>query len=842
MPFFYTYTYKKTLYLILLIYPFFLNATTTPDDDGLVITVIDEFGDPMVAVAIYNAERGFATTTNEFGEANIHSLRYDDSITLTYLGYYPLNIAFSDLLMQFGRIEMQQQPIDLIEIRVKGHSRIEEHLSNIPTQVDVIDSKEIALVNPQTTADALLNTGNVFIQKSQMGGGSPVIRGFEANKVLIVVDGVRMNNAIYRNGHLQNAITVDNNMLESIEVVYGPAAVIYGSDALGGVMSFTSKRPRLALKTDEDELFEGSAFVRFASANKERTGHFDFNFGGRQWSSLTSFTVSNFDDLRTGSLNHSEYIDYGRRFFYVDRINGQDSVVRNNDPLVQVGTGYSQVDFMQKVLFQPRNDLNFLANIQYSNSSDVPRYDQLSESTVSIVDGMRQEDFRFAEWYYGPQKRFLSSLTMEYKPEDKRTFDVLSVVLAYQNIEEDRISRRFGRDARSHQEEDVHVGSLNVDFAKDFGKAKKLNGLGSYKNKRLLYGLEVNYNRVNSLAYNEHVETGEIDFDAVTRYPDGGSDMTMAATYIGYRQKFRGKYTVNAGLRYTFASLQSTFVDTTNIQLPYSEISSDLGALTGSLSLIWEMSKNTTVNIIASTAFRSPNVDDFGKIRAKGEFVTVPNPNLSSEYALNGEMGLTQYFNTGTTNKRSSLSVTGFYTYLFDAIVRDFTTLNGVDSLLHYGDYYTTQWNTNAGTAYIYGLSANLNLALGTYWNLKSSINYIKGWNTFDKSPLAHIPPVYGQTSLSYVRERFQFRFLARYNGWKNAEDFDLAGTDNLELATVDGSPSWYTLNAYATYNLDKNIFFTVAFENIMDVHYRPFSSGVSAPGRNLILSLRTNF
>ncbi len=839
MPFFYINKYKKKLCFILLFCPFFLNATTTPDDDGLVITVIDESGNPMAAVAVYNKARGFVTTTNKFGEANIHSLSYEDSLTLTYFGYYPVSITFGDLLKQFGRVEMQLQPVELRTAVIKGYSRIEERLSNIPTRIDIIDRKEIALINPQTTADALLNTGNVFVQKSQMGGGSPVIRGFEANKVLIVVDGVRMNNAIYRNGHLQNAITVDNNMLESIEVIYGPAAVIYGSDALGGVMSFRSKRPRLALENGQEEQFEGSAFVRFSSANKERTGHFDFNFGGRKWSSLTSFTVANFDDLRTGSVNRSEYIDYGRRFFYVDRINGQDSVVRNDNPLVQVGTAYSQVDFMQKILFQPRNDLNFLANIQYSNSSDVPRYDQLSESTVSVVDGIRQEDFRFAEWYYGPQKRFLSSLTMEYKPNDKKAFDVLSVILAYQNIEEDRIVRRFGRLARSHQEEDVHVGSLNVDFVKNFAQEKQ--GSQIVESHRLLYGLEMNYNRVNSLAYNEHVETGEIDFDAVTRYPDGGSNMTMAAAYVGYRQKFRGKYTMNVGMRYTFASLQSTFTDTL-IQLPYSEISSDLGALTGSLSLIWEVAKNTTVNVLASTAFRSPNVDDFGKIRANGGFVTVPNPNLSSEYALNGEMSLTQYFNTSPQNKRSSISVTGFYTYLFDAIVRDFTTLNGVDSLLHYGDYYTTTWNTNAGTAYIYGLSANLDLALGTHWNLKSSFNYIKGWNTFDDSPLAHIPPVYGQTSLSYVRERFQFRFLARYNGWKNAEDFDLAGTDNLDLATVDGSPSWYTLNAYVTYHLDKNVFFTLAFENIMDVHYRPFSSGVSAPGRNVILSLRTKF
>jgi hemoglobin/transferrin/lactoferrin receptor protein len=83
---------------------------------------------------------------------------------------------------------------------------------------------------------------------------------------------------------------------------------------------------------------------------------------------------------------------------------------------------------------------------------------------------------------------------------------------------------------------------------------------------------------------------------------------------------------------------------------------------------------------------------------------------------------------------------------------------------------------------------------------------------------------------------------LARYNGWKKAEDFDLEGTDNLDQATVDGSPSWYTLNTYMTFNLNRNMLLTVAFENILDTHYRSFSSGVSAPGRNMAVSLRTKF
>ena len=106
----------------------------------------------------------------------------------------------------------------------------------------------------------LAQTGEVFVQKSQMGGGSPVIRGFEANKVLIVVDGVRLNNAIYRSGHLQNVITLEPSELESAEIVFGPGSVIYGSDALGGVMDFHTREPRFAI--DEGLRLFGGAFTR----------------------------------------------------------------------------------------------------------------------------------------------------------------------------------------------------------------------------------------------------------------------------------------------------------------------------------------------------------------------------------------------------------------------------------------------------------------------------------------------------------------------------------------------------------------------------------------------------
>ena len=110
----------------------------------------------------------------------------------------------------------------------------------------VVSLTDKVLIQQQAnTADILTASGQVFVQKSQAGGGSPVVRGFEASRVLLMVDGVRMNSAIFRAGHLQNIITVDNMILGRVEIIYGPSSTLYGSDALGGVVNLFTKKPQL---------------------------------------------------------------------------------------------------------------------------------------------------------------------------------------------------------------------------------------------------------------------------------------------------------------------------------------------------------------------------------------------------------------------------------------------------------------------------------------------------------------------------------------------------------------------------------------------------------------------
>jgi hemoglobin/transferrin/lactoferrin receptor protein len=210
-------------------------------------------------------------------------------ITITILTFFTMTV-------------FSQQPtsnlndtIKLEEIVVSA-TNFNEKQKNIAQKIEVITAKTITLTNAQNTGDLLQSTGKIFVQKSQQGGSSPVIRGFEASRILLVIDGVRMNNAIYRSGHLQNVITTDQNSLSRVEVMYGPSSAIYGSDALGGAIHLITKGPIFA--ADSKILNTGSGFLRYSSVNKEKTAHVDISIGNKKLAWFQSYNFSDFDDMK----------------------------------------------------------------------------------------------------------------------------------------------------------------------------------------------------------------------------------------------------------------------------------------------------------------------------------------------------------------------------------------------------------------------------------------------------------------------------------------------------------------------------------------------------------------
>lgn len=768
---------------------------------------------PLPGVTVSDNTGQAGTVTNAKGEADISLFKDADSIRFSFIGYQTVVMSYSHVEAKKFRIFLSEKAYSLGELVISA-SRFEEKKEDVPQQIQVMKSRDLQFMNQQTTADVIQQSGNVMVQKSQAGGGSPVIRGFEANKVLLVVDGVRMNNAIYRGGHLQNILTIDNSMLEKTEIIFGPGSVVYGSDALGGVMHFYTKNPVMADSIGKMQK-QVNLFTRYSSANNEKTGHADFSLGFKKMAFLTGFTYSEFGDLASGKNPDDVYDKLWKRPFYVDE---KDSVLSNPQTNVQVPSGYSQYDFFEKILFRQNNKISHVLNLQYSNSSDVPRYDRLTELSGSSP--------KFSEWYYGPQKRVFGSYTFNLKA-DRGLIDNMRILFAYQNLEESRHDRRFKKSLKNHRTEQLDIMTANADFDKKI------------KRNELRYGAEATFNKVRSSAFAENIHTGE-RFPLDTRYPDGGSSMQSAAAYFTHTFEFSPGLIFTDGVRYSHVALNARFSDTAFFSFPFSEVSQKNDALNGNLGVILMPGSEWRFSLLGSTGFRAPNVDDLSKVfeSIPGK-VIVPNPELKPEKTYNGEICVSKGF-----RETLRLEAIGYYTLYKDAVTTAKAQFNGQDSIMYDGVLSEVLANINKTEAYIYGTSWNFTADITSFFSVTSSLNYTFGRIKTDTSeiPLDHIPPLFGKTGFNLKLTRFRGEFFILYHGWKKLQDYNPYGEDNLAYATPEGMPSWHTLNARASFQFTKNIQLQAACENILDRHYRVFASGISAPGRNLIVTLRGNF
>jgi hemoglobin/transferrin/lactoferrin receptor protein len=774
---------------------------------------------PVSNCSIYNSDKSISITTDNNGIADLSKFKNTDKLTFTHISFLTVEYEKSFFTAQITDIKLTVAVINLQEV-VLSANKTEEKYRDLPVKIDIIPARQIQFSNPQTTADLLQQNGTVFVQQSQLGGGSVVLRGMETNRVLMVVDGVRMNNAIYRAGHIQNIITIDPNALSRVEVVHGPGSVIYGSDAMGGVMHFYTKNP--VLSTNGKVYTSGNAMIRYSSAANEYSQSYSINVGGKKIAALIGGSTKSIGDLREGSNRDSKYGDWGKRLHYAERIDGKDVMTTNNNPLVQKGSGYSQYDLFGKILFKPTEHYAMTLNMQYSNSGNIPRYDRLTEMSGATL--------KYAEWYYGPQARTLLSLKNEWSKPTK-LYDNAIVGVAYQNISEDRISRSFGKSKTKHQEETVNVLSLNADFLKKI-----------FSKSELRYGFEGILNLVDSKAYNKNINTGEITYDAATRYPDGGNNMKNIAAYTSNNWGISPKLIFSQGIRFNYIALEAKYTQEMMdlIKFPFdATMKQDNTAVNGSLGLVYMPGNGWRITTNLSTGFRAPNIDDLTKLNdsnSTDQLIIVPNPDLKPETAYNAEVTLGKTFGDFL-----QLDVTGYYTLLANAFVIQPFLYNGQDSLVFVGTLSAVQAMQNVDKANICGFEANILAQVTKSLSLRSTITYTYGHVKTEDIPLDHIPPMFGLTSLKLELSKFTGEFYARYNAWKHIKDYSPSGEDNEAYATVDGMPAWFTLNLRAGYQFYRNISFQAGLENILDKHYRNFASGISAPGRNVFVTLRAN-
>ena len=791
-----------------------LSILFLPSSFAQIVNIVDESNSPIAGVSFYTTDNVFVSSDDQ-GNVNLDKFFDTDTIVIQQFGFVKKKIIKSLIP---NKVILNYNNEILNEVVISA-SKFSQKFREVPKKVTQINKSTIEFTNPMTSADLLERGGNVFIQKSQLGGGSPMIRGLSTNRLVLSVDGVRLNNAIYRGGNIHNVISVSPMNIENTEIIMGSASVLYGSDAIGGVMNFYTKNPVLSM--GESQRLDINIHSRYSSAASEKMYHFDINFGLKKIAFFSSISKSDYGNLLMGSNGPSEYL---RPNYVIQNSAGEDIIVNNSNPKLQRNTSYDQLNFLQKVLYKPNKNFQYDLGIHFSKTGDIPRYDRLIRQDQNL-------DLVYGNWFYGPQEWLLINNQIAINSKSNNVFDKLKITFAKQKFSESRNSRKLNASNLNSREEKLDILSLNIDMIKNLNS-----------NSDLTYGLEYINNKVESLGSSTNIFDLSVN-SISSRYPNNSS-LQSFGTYMNYKSKIVDDVFFQSGVRYSLTKLQAD-LSQNNIfyDFPYGNINLENGAFVGGIGLSWVRNIYNNWKFNINTAFRSPNIDDVAKVfDSEPGNVVVPNPGLKPERSFGIEFG--GYFRT---KNNIELDFSTYITYLYDALIRDdFTLENGISQIIYDGELSQIQALQNGSKSLIYGFEFGANMIINKNLSLESQLNLIAGHELNELPfalPVRHIPPNFGNIHLIFKKGKLSFDAFVNFNSEISYNDLAESERAKPYLYALDKngnpySPSWITYNLRSKYLLSDKLNFTLSFENISDKLYRPYSSGISAPGLNFIFSV----
>ncbi|MFW5831982.1 MAG: TonB-dependent receptor, partial [Prolixibacteraceae bacterium] len=504
------------------------------------------------------------------------------------------------------------------------------------------------------------------------------------------------------------------------------------------------------------------------------------------------------------------------RYVKPTKFNGADEIEANENPQIQKFTAYNQFNLLSKLRYRPGEKFDFILSVHHSETSDIPRYDRLI--------AYHNNQLRYGEWYYGPQRWSLISGQLQYK-KDLLLFSKLNLLAGYQLYEESRHNRNLHDAVLAHRRENLSVYSFNIDFGKNFNVHNEL-----------FYGFEAFLNNVNSTGKAENVLTNE-QFPIASRYPDGSQYQSFAG-YSSYKFIASEQLVFQTGWRYTITLLTGTF-DQNFYDFPFQEFDMQNSALNGSLGIVWHSTSNWQINFNVSTGFRSPNIDDVAKVfDSEPGNVIVPNPELKPEYARNIEVQAVRSY-----SNKARVELAAFYTQLKDAIVRRDFIISGKDSILYDGILSNAEALMNAESARVFGGTFNFEYLFTSLIRTRNELTVINGEDS-DGYPLRHVPPTFGSSHLIYENQNLFIDFFVEFSGDFDYEELAPSEQDKTHIYAINKqgkphSPAWWTLNLKSSWKMNNDFRIGAGLENILDKRYRPYSSGIAAPGINAILSMQ---
>jgi hemoglobin/transferrin/lactoferrin receptor protein len=241
-----------------------------------------------------------------------------------------------------------------------------------------------------------------------------------------------------------------------------------------------------------------------------------------------------------------------------------------------------------------------------------------------------------------------------------------------------------------------------------------------------------------------------------------------------------------------------------------------------------------------STAFRNPNVDDVGKVRAKDGYAILPSEGLKPERLLSAELG----GHWRSASGRWALLTSGFLTGLRDAIVPVDSVLitpsgTSISTIVVEGDTNIIQLNANVVRAHISGSQWEVQHRMDNGWRMRATANFTRGQVAGDGTPMSHIPPMFGRFSAEQSWDWLSMETHVLWSGRKAIDQFGPGTADNLAESLPNGNPGWWTMGFDLEGRLTERTTVSMGVHNLLDRHYKVFASGISAPGRDFRCGLR---
>jgi outer membrane receptor protein involved in Fe transport len=693
-------------------------------------------------------------------------------------GFAPLqqdSLLLPDTVIQLGEVVVSGTRSTAVP-RLEGAAS----LSLTVPQADLLGAGVIA-------ADLLRDVPGTFVQQTSAGQGAVILRGLVGNQVLYLVDGVPMNNGTYRDGPGQYFATIDPELVDRVEVVRGPASVLYGSDAQGGVVNVQTRSSPSA----------GSPSMRIAgsysSADQGLRGRASLGFRGSIWRLGLGASVVSTGDLRAGG-------EVGK----------------------QVPTGFNAegADLDFSLMPNDRHALDVV--LQHFSMHGVPRYDR-------YVTFRAPAPGRDAEHLFEPQTRQLAYARYAFTPHGV-ALSTLEATLSLSTQYEGRSRVRLQdtgdpADSRTLWRDDVYTPGISLvgtSMASLANTAVMLTWGADYYHDQLS-----SEGRIEEMSTGMHTELtrqtadGEI---ATGNFPDGAN-----ADRVGVF--LNAETSVTDWLLLTLGARWSGFRNRADVGTELGGyVENTSSDLTGQLGVVVAPAPAWRIAARLAEGFRAPNLYDLTRAGPVPGGVALPNPDATPEKSLSGELSLRYQTN------EAAFDVTGYYTRITDFIDRVPGEFQG--DTMFYGERVFQ--GRNVGTARLWGIEAQAAKAFGPV-QIDATLLYTFGEQEPPGpavEPMSKIPPLNGHVAMRWTSpERpVWVEYLLR---WATRQDrLGTRDLDDPRIPKPDGTPGFAVHGFRAGWTVAERVTLSAGLENVLDELYRNHASGVDNAGRHVWLGV----